>query len=499
MSGNGEGLKELIKGSPLEQAAQSVLRQLGTSPTDGQRAEVIRSVELPPLQDLREGDLGSLILGDWIQLVTPTMKDLSATSWKWWEDVLNFAMVAYREWLQAEPVQRLYIRPRLPSERSGVWSRLEQRGQLMLINAVPQSIKAEILASRTTTSSVEVLYALFRRYQPGGLAERSRLLRQLVEPKVPQTMNEVTEALRGWRRSLRRAQELEIATPDATLLLRALDKAIRETLTSPEFQVKRMDLDAWKRHLLNGHLPYIAENASLASSPHHAAGLRRGSHMQTPIRCRLTPLDRSSWQRINLGKGRYLLVGVYLAPVTKDGQSLIPIHEEDELLGGRWTGAHGGRRGGDGSWPDPWPGLDDEKEWLSRVEVEQDFQVKQVTFAEVMENRGGSAVLEAVGRMVAKLNFLGFPLKRLHSDRAGEYQSRMFDKWIRDRGLCRTFTDGDNFGGNGAECAVAQLKRGARTLLVAAGLDESYWCHASRHWAEGRLRRQLESMGCLPG
>ena len=38
------------------------------------------------------------------------------------------------------------------------------------------------------------------------------------------TMNEVVEMLRGWRRSLRRAQELEIATPDATLLLGALDK-----------------------------------------------------------------------------------------------------------------------------------------------------------------------------------------------------------------------------------------------------------------------------------
>ena len=218
-----EGMQELMKGSPLEQAAQSVLRQLGTSSSDGNWGEVIRSVELPPLQDLREGDLGSLILGDWIQLITPTMKDLSATSWKWWEEVLNLAMVAYRDWLQAEPVQRLYIRPRTPPECSGVWSRLEQRGQLMLINAAPQNIKAEVLASRTT-SSVEVLYALFRRYQPGGLAERSRLLRQLVEPKAPQSMNEVVEALRGWRRSLRRAQELDIATPDATLLLGALDK-----------------------------------------------------------------------------------------------------------------------------------------------------------------------------------------------------------------------------------------------------------------------------------
>ena len=217
------GQEREVPGNPLEQAAQTVLRQLGTSSSEGQWAEAIRSVELPPLQDLHEGDLGSIILGDWIQLVTPTMKDLSATSWKWWEEVLSFAMMAYREWLQAEPVQRLYIRPRVPVECSGVWSRLEQRGQLMLLTAVPQSIKAEILSSRTT-SSVEVLYALFRRYQPGGLAERSRLLRQLVEPKAPQTMNEVVEALRGWRRSLRRAQELEIATPDATLLLGALDR-----------------------------------------------------------------------------------------------------------------------------------------------------------------------------------------------------------------------------------------------------------------------------------
>ncbi|CAK9080955.1 unnamed protein product, partial [Durusdinium trenchii] len=141
----------------------------------------------------------------------------------WWEEVMRGAMMAYREWLRAEPVQRLHIKAEMPRECNTVWSRLEQRGQLMLLNAVPASIRSEMLANRAS-NSVDVLYALFRRYQPGGLAERSRLLRQLVEPKTPQTMNEVVEMLRGWRRSLRRAQELEIATPDATLLLGALDK-----------------------------------------------------------------------------------------------------------------------------------------------------------------------------------------------------------------------------------------------------------------------------------
>ena len=101
------------------------------------------------LAELKEGDLGSLILGDWIQLVTPTMKDLSTNSWMWWEEVMRSAMEAYQEWLKAEPVQKLYVRPRALSERPGGWARLEQRGQLMLLNAVPSGVRSEILASRT--------------------------------------------------------------------------------------------------------------------------------------------------------------------------------------------------------------------------------------------------------------------------------------------------------------------------------------------------------------
>ena len=155
--------------------------------------------------------------------MSPTMKDLSTNSWMWWEEVMRSAMEAYQEWLRAEPVQKLYVRPRALAERHGGWARLEQRGQLMLLNAVPSGVKSEILASRTT-SSTEVMFALFRRYQPGGLVERSRLLRSLVEPKTPGNVTELLEILRGWRRSLRRAQELDITTPDATLLLGAVDR-----------------------------------------------------------------------------------------------------------------------------------------------------------------------------------------------------------------------------------------------------------------------------------
>ena len=76
-----------------------------------------------------------------------------------------------------------------------------------------------------------------------------------------------------------------------------------------------------------------------------------------------------------LGKGRFVLVGVYLAPVTRRGQSIIPIHEEDELPGaeGDGPGADRGRGGAEGSktGENRWPGLDDEKEWASLVEQER--------------------------------------------------------------------------------------------------------------------------------
>ena len=277
----------------------------------------------------------------------------------------------------------------------------------------------------------------------------------------------------------------------------ALVIAVRDALGDGLPRAKRMDLDQWKRHLLNGHLPYSRECKACVVAASRSKAHRRIPHPDAYTLSIDTagPFELAEDQ---LGKGRYLLVGVYLAPVTKEGQSLIPINEEEELPGAGENSPelqvvedeeNEGVR-------EEWPGLDDEEAWLEKVEAESDFQVKQILVVEILENRGGPAVVEAVGRMAAKLDFLGLPVKRLHSDRAGEYQSRTFQKWCHDRGIMRTFNDGDNFKGNGrAENAIAQVKRGARTLLIAAGLNESFWCHAARHWAEGRLRRQLESMG----
>ena len=46
-----------------------------------------RTVDLPALPELKEGELGSLVVGDWLQMVTPTMRDLNSVSAQWWEQV----------------------------------------------------------------------------------------------------------------------------------------------------------------------------------------------------------------------------------------------------------------------------------------------------------------------------------------------------------------------------------------------------------------------------
>ena len=249
-----------------------------------------------------------------------------------------------------------------------------------------------------------------------------------------------------------------------------------------------MDLVAWKKHLLNGHIPYSRECKSCVVAASRGRAHKRIPH---PDSYTLSIDTAGPFQEADdqLGRGRYLLIGVYLVPVSKDGQTLIPINEDDELPGAIGDGPEITTVAEEPAEEtvSSWPGEGDDDAWLEKVEKETDFTVKQITMTEILENRGGQ--VEAISRFHARLRFLGLPVLRLHSDRAGEYQSRAFDRWCRERNVMRTFTDADNFRGNGrAECAVAQVKRGARTLLLAAGLDESYWCHAARHWSRTQVR-----------
>ena len=97
--------------------------------------------------------------------------------------------------------------------------------------------------------------------------------------------------------------------------------------------------------------------------------------------------------------------------------------------------------------------------------------------------------------MLGKLRYMGLDVRRLHSDRAGEFTANQVRKWTEDQGIFRTFTDGDGWKSNGrVESEIAVLKRGIKTLLNSAGLADNYWPLAARHFAERRWRQQLTAM-----
>ena len=103
------------------------------------------------------------------------------------------------------------------------WLRIEQRGQVALLKAVPESIGGELIAQRRA-DSISIIFKVLKTYQPGSLAERSSLLKQLVDQRIPSGIGEWLSSLRTWRRWLVRVTELRIQPPDPVLLLATLDK-----------------------------------------------------------------------------------------------------------------------------------------------------------------------------------------------------------------------------------------------------------------------------------
>ena len=177
-------------------------------------------VELPELAY----DHSPLTLGDWFAVVGPQMQDLSQGAAEWWMGTMEEAKKLYEVWLRSTPLDRLKITVGIPEAlRTARFVRTEQRGVTMLLRAIPEEIRKELISARDIIST-GVLYRLLVTYQPGGPGERSLILRKLTDLGQMRTVAEAAVALREWRRYYLRAQEIGASLPDPTLLAAALEK-----------------------------------------------------------------------------------------------------------------------------------------------------------------------------------------------------------------------------------------------------------------------------------
>ena len=175
--------------------------------------------ELPDLP----ADSSPLQFGDWLHLITPIMKDISASAAWWWESTLREAKGFYEDWRRSSPLQKIQIQPRLPEDlQSSQFQRTEQRGIQMLLKAIPATEQQALVTDRIL-SSTGILFKLLVRFQPGGPGEKQLLLTHLTTFPKCKDIQEVAAALRSWRRHFGRALEVEATLPDGVLLLKNLD------------------------------------------------------------------------------------------------------------------------------------------------------------------------------------------------------------------------------------------------------------------------------------
>ena len=223
---------------PMEALAQGIAQlqtamamQLGMSAS---KPEAIRpgtsAAELPKLGEADE--MAAINVGDWLHGLSGPMGDLTDGSAQWWSQVLASLDSYYSDYVGASAVKRLQLRaddyagPMLKESR---WLRVDKRAASMLLQAVPEAIRTEVLANRLH-STLAILARIMTIYRPGSAVERQQVLKALEAPGQATTAMELVECLRKWARWLKRAQDLGLQVPDPSILLKGLDQSARSLL-----------------------------------------------------------------------------------------------------------------------------------------------------------------------------------------------------------------------------------------------------------------------------
>ena len=184
----------------------------------GSTEETLRSVPitLPKLVDPSVKN-ASLEAGDWIAQIKPYVSDVAPGASAWWENLMRLVMERYNEWLQANPLERVYLTP-------------PDRVTTLLLGALPETLRTELVTTRQLTVS-GAMFSVMKRYQPGGVAERSQTLMELTSTKSAASPLVAVQQLRLWKRQKNRALELGLALPDLLILVRAaVDNIMRDLL-----------------------------------------------------------------------------------------------------------------------------------------------------------------------------------------------------------------------------------------------------------------------------
>ena len=128
---------------------------------------------------------------DWLALTTPIISSLSPSAGIWWRQIVAEAQATYAKWLTTAPTSRLGMEPDKDGlrYRFGRYSLLEQRVLYLLLKAMPEVIRQDVLNHRAM-SCTSVLFKALCKVQPRSAMDKSAMLSFIVNPRAAQTVQE---------------------------------------------------------------------------------------------------------------------------------------------------------------------------------------------------------------------------------------------------------------------------------------------------------------------
>ena len=106
---------------------------------------------------------------------------------------------AYMRWLNASPLDKLQVKAPSSEEIAQGKPRLEQRVTTLLLPTLPSTMKSDLVATRRLHVG-GILFAVHKRYQPGGQAEKQATLSALTSTVAAKDAQEAVTILRLWKR-----------------------------------------------------------------------------------------------------------------------------------------------------------------------------------------------------------------------------------------------------------------------------------------------------------
>ena len=286
-----------------------------------------------------------------------------------------------------------------------------------------------------------------------------------------------------------------------------LMRAVAEACVRDVFEVEnpRISQLTWKQHCEAGHVPLrrdcrVCQESSAKARPHRS--------VRHPL---VATLSVDTAGPLAMGRdveqdARYFLCGTFtwLKPLPEKpekpkedaGEELV---EEDEKEEEGLEDLEAGEES-------------EEEESLQRGEVVADeidgVEVKEeerlepeievFKFATPIPSKAECNILEVLNLWHIQLRVHGYEIRRLHSDRGGEFFGRGVQKWATARGILRTSTARDTKANGRAEKAIQEVKARIRRALHGASMPLTDWPLACRYVHEHEKMKMMDRFQLVP-